>query len=158
MASCARRLRFQRLGYRRRILQERRRSAAAVDAIIGRQREIAAVGSALARLRQGAGGVLWIEGDVGAGKSAVLDILSVQASAIGRLVLHGGGDDLTAAFPLRMMTDCLGIPRHSPNSDAAAIWGLIYGVVSAGESACRIVGASARMLDLTRRLCADRAG
>ena len=81
--------------------------------LAGRDRELAAVGELITALTGGRGGLAWIRGEPGIGKSALVDAVTARAAAVGCQVFRGSGDELAQAFPLRLMADCLGISERS---------------------------------------------
>src|ERR1700742_2303097 len=91
--------------------------------LAGRDRELAAVGELITALTGGRGGLAWIRGEPGIGKSALVDAVTARAAAVGCQVFRGSGDELAPAFPLPLMADCLGISERSadPRGPAGAV-------------------------------------
>lgn len=89
--------------------------------LLGRQRQLADFAALLDGLAAGRGGLLWIRGDAGIGKTSLLRACEEQASSTAR-VLHGRGweDASTPAFWLwtQVLRDAAG-GQH----DLAAAWG-----------------------------------
>lgn len=123
--------------------------------IVGRATELAQVAALLAELRAGRGGIVWIEGEPGIGKSTLIDVLVTEARAALFAVFRGAGDELMEAFPLRLMAECLETTINSPDPARVEIARLLRGEAGAG-SFDPVLAASERMLELVDRSCADR--
>src|ERR1700760_1575247 len=81
---------------------------------VGRERELAVLRSAVEGLNDGAGSVIWVEGEPGIGKS------SLVAEALADRDPRGGtgwgmADQLTERLPLRVIRDCLQLRPGSPD-------------------------------------------
>ena len=79
-----------------------RRRALADPGFVGRAPEISALETELAQTVAGSGGLVFLEGESGAGKSRLLDELARLASGRGFLVLRGYGEDRTASRPFQI--------------------------------------------------------
>ena len=117
------------------------------------------LGRSLERLAGGSGGLLWVEGEPGIGKSVLAGFLAERASAGGAGVLQAAADELMSGFPLRLMAGCLGVSRWSgSSSDVDAVRIEIAGLLRGDSDGRRVVdpvlAAGERMLDLVDRLCA----
>jgi DNA-binding CsgD family transcriptional regulator len=129
--------------------------------LLGRAGESAALEHALERLAEGRGGLLWVEGEPGIGKSALAGLLAESASALGVGVLKATADELMSEFPLRLMAGCLGVSRR-PDASAdvdgarAEIAGLLRGGADHRRVSDPVLAAGERMLDLVDRLCTRR--
>jgi DNA-binding NarL/FixJ family response regulator len=126
---------------------------AAGNEIVGRVPELSAVDRLVADVVDGRGNLIWVQGEPGIGKTALVNAALARASARGCHVLRGGGDELMEPFPLRLMADCLGITGRSPDPAAAQIASLLRG--ESGGAADPVVAAAERMLEMVDRLCAD---
>ncbi|GAA2686628.1 MULTISPECIES: BTAD domain-containing putative transcriptional regulator [Actinosynnema] len=84
----------------------------------GRARELAALRAAVAEVVAGRGGAVWVEGEPGIGKSALLDV-----ALDGRDVQLGWarGDELGGRFPLRVVLDCLDVSPCSADPRRVAL-------------------------------------
>jgi len=122
--------------------------------LIGRDAQLGSVRALADGLRSGRGGVLWIEGEPGIGKTAMVDELSARVRESGGAVLRAGGDELMEAFPLRLMAACLGVSGHAQDDARREIAGLLRGGDGASGAADPILAAAERMLELVDRLCA----
>jgi DNA-binding CsgD family transcriptional regulator/tetratricopeptide (TPR) repeat protein len=80
---------------------------------VGRGRELAVLGAAIDALGRGEGTVVWVEGEPGIGKSALVAEALAAASEPGWDVGWGEADQLTARLPLRVMQECLQVRRSS---------------------------------------------
>ena len=77
---------------------------AAADALVGRERELARLDRALAGLADGTGGLWWISGEAGIGKSRLVEWLAERAAERDRRVAWGlsweaGGAPLSPISP-----------------------------------------------------------
>jgi diguanylate cyclase (GGDEF)-like protein/PAS domain S-box-containing protein len=79
-----------------------RRRALADPGFVGRHRELAAMETELIEAAGARGGVVFLEGESGSGKSRLLDELARRAAARGFLVLRGYGEDRTASQPFQL--------------------------------------------------------
>jgi len=79
---------------------------------VGRERELAILGSAIEGLRAGVGSVVWIEGEPGIGKSSLVTE-AMAAYDPGADVNWAMADELTSRLPLRVMLDCLQVTPSS---------------------------------------------
>ncbi|MER5884211.1 AAA family ATPase [Streptomyces sp. NPDC001941] len=74
----------------------------------GRDEEGRRLDALLRAAASGSGGAVLVEGEPGAGKSALLARLRGDAHRSGYHVLHGTADELGRRFPLAAVLDCLG--------------------------------------------------
>ena len=138
--------------------------------LVGREAQIAAATGLVDALLLGRGGVLWIDGGPGMGKTALVDVLAARAERRGATVLRAAGDELMEDFPLRLMAACLGVSGRSGDPARAEITGLLRGGSpfvprarrgegEAGDGAEQagdpFLAARERMLALVERLCAQ---
>lgn len=91
------------------------------DVWVGRDEELAILRAAIEALGRGAGSVVWVEGEAGIGKSAMVAAVLDAARDSGYEVLCGTADQLSQRFPLGVMVDCLQIRTGSPDPRRAAI-------------------------------------
>ncbi len=89
--------------------------------LLGREAESAAVQDAIEDLSAGRGRALWVEGELGIGKSTLLDAALARAEAAGHQVAHAVADELGTRFPLRPALDSLGIDVRSADPRRAEI-------------------------------------
>jgi len=82
---------------------------------------MAVLGAAIDALTRGEGGVLWVEGEPGIGKSALVAAGAEAARECGYDVLWGVADQLSQRFPLRAVVDCLQVRAGSADPRRAEI-------------------------------------
>lgn len=119
--------------------------------LVGREPELAALGELVRMVAGGTGGIGWVRGEPGIGKSALVDAVAGQARAAGCAVYRGTGDELAQAFPLRLMADAFGVSIRSADPAAVAIAQLLRGE---GTAADPVLAAGERLLEHVDRLCA----
>ena len=136
------------------------------DLLVGREAQLAAATGLLDALLLGRGGVLWIDGQPGMGKTSLVDALATQAERRGVTVLRAAGDELIADFPLRLMAECLDVSGRSADPARTEIAALLRGGAPSawpGEDAAErdaaragdpLLAARERMLALVEELCA----
>ncbi|MEV8437900.1 BTAD domain-containing putative transcriptional regulator [Actinosynnema sp. NPDC051121] len=126
--------------------------------LVGRDVELAAVRRVVDDVTTGAGRLLWIEGEMGIGKSALMGALLAQAVRAGHQVAHAVADELGSRFPLRLVLDCLGVETHSPDPRRAATARALRQERPAGSifaDSDPVFGAVDRLVALVEQLCAD---
>ena len=121
--------------------------------VVGRNAQLATLGRLVDRAAEGRGGLAWIEGELGIGKSALADAVAARAEAAGHRVLRGTGDELMQPFPLRLMAECLRISARSTDPAVAEIAALLRGGDDQLGAAGPVLAAGERMLELVDRLC-----
>ncbi len=110
----------------------------------------------VAGVAAGRGGVVWVEGEPGIGKSALVAEGLARAEDLGCAVFWGVADPLRARFPLGVMLDALRVDSRSSDDTRAEIARLLRGegmgaVFPAGDA---MSAAAERVLVLVDRLCA----
>ncbi len=75
--------------------------------MLGRQRELTAIDTALKRHADGAAVTLWMRGEAGIGKTRLLEELRARADARGHLVLTGRGAEFERDIPFGVWIDAL---------------------------------------------------
>jgi hypothetical protein len=117
---------------------------------VGREQEFAVLRAAAESLGRGEGTVVWVEGEPGIGKSAlVAEALAVDDQP-GWDVGWGGADQLTR-LPLRVMRDCLQVRSDSPDPRRAHAANLMHGRLSEGDASANGIEI---LLTLADELCA----
>jgi len=129
-------------------------SGISADVLVGRVAELSELDRRVALLAEGCGGLVWVEGEPGIGKSALANAVRDRASDSGAAVLRGGGDELLQGFPLRVMAECLGVSGRSADAARVEIDGLLRGSGGGSGTVDPVLAAGERMLDLVDRLCA----
>jgi DNA-binding CsgD family transcriptional regulator len=94
---------------------------------VGRGHELAVLGAAIDALGRGEGTVVWVEGEPGIGKSALVAEALAAVNEPGWDVGWGEADQLTARLPLRVMQDCLQVRSSSPDPRRARAASLLRG-------------------------------
>ncbi|HEV2374141.1 MAG TPA: AAA family ATPase [Streptosporangiaceae bacterium] len=122
--------------------------------LIGRDAEWLVLSGALDQLTGGAGRMVWLEGEPGIGKSALVDALVAEATARRVTVLRGAGDEATQLLPLYLVAECVGVSAGSPGTVRAEIAELLGGGRGAGVLD-PVLAASERVLELVDRLCSE---
>ncbi|WP_167406230.1 BTAD domain-containing putative transcriptional regulator [Amycolatopsis thailandensis] len=85
---------------------------------VGRAAELSRLRSAITGVEQGRGGVLWIEGAAGVGKSA----LAAEALAGARCAVGiGVADEFSPEAPFRLVLECLGVRLTAADPRRAAL-------------------------------------
>jgi DNA-binding CsgD family transcriptional regulator len=125
-------------------------------ALVGRERELAVLAGLVGELGAGRGGAVWVEGEPGIGKSALLTAgLAEAARSVGE-VFWTSPVEVGGRFPLRMMLDALRIgPRSTDDARAeiaAVLWGQGGGRLAAPVDASGT--AAEQMLVFLDRMCA----
>jgi DNA-binding CsgD family transcriptional regulator len=123
------------------------------DPVVGRSTQLSTLDSVLADVHRGAGRAVWLDGDPGVGKSALVDVLVARADALGWTTLWARGDRLAQPFPLRLAADCLRPRPDSPDPARARLAQLILGPTGIGVLD-PVLAATELILELVDRLCA----
>jgi DNA-binding CsgD family transcriptional regulator/tetratricopeptide (TPR) repeat protein len=126
--------------------------------LVGRDTQLQRLHELLADVSQGRGGVAWIEGEPGIGKSALLTAGLAGAEAAGCQLLMAACDELSQRLPLRVMLDCLWVHGRSRDPRRAEIAQFLDPPAGAGGgfgTPAPISAAVERLLGLVDRLCAD---
>jgi DNA-binding CsgD family transcriptional regulator/tetratricopeptide (TPR) repeat protein len=100
---------------------------------VGRENELVVLRAAVEALGRGEGTVVWVEGEPGIGKSALVTEALAAAAQPGWDVGWGGADQLTR-LPLRVMQDCLQVRPGSPDPRRAHAAGLLRDRPSDGDA------------------------
>jgi len=123
---------------------------------VGREAEVTALQDLVSDVAAGRGGLAWVEGEPGIGKSALVSQGLSKAVTAGCAVLTAPADRLRQQFPLGVMLDLLRVDTRSADGDRKQIVRFLRGdgmgeVVSARNT---IAVAAERLLGLVDRLCA----
>ncbi|WP_330275176.1 AAA family ATPase [Lentzea sp. NBC_00516] len=123
--------------------------------LIGRVSEIAAVRTAVTSVTRGTGGVLWLEGEQGIGKTAVLN--EALADARGCQLAWVTADEFGQVVPLRALVDGLDVTRLSPDPRRASLAATVRRVElsTTAQDSSGTVAAVDGVLALVGQLCED---
>ena len=130
----------------------------AVDAVewVGRARELATLTVAVEALRRGKGSVIWVEGEPGVGKSALVAQALALADDPKWDIGWATADSLSERLPLRVMQDCLGVRPGSDDPRRARAAGVLrdgrLGLFADGDTPTAGIE---ELLTLADKLCAD---
>ncbi|XVS67716.1 BTAD domain-containing putative transcriptional regulator [Actinosynnema sp. CA-299493] len=123
--------------------------------LLGRDREVDVVRRVVGELAEhGRGGHVWLEGEPGVGRTAVLAALLAEAGGRGCQVAWGVADELGAGFPLRVVLDCLEISASSPDPRRAAVAEVLLDTTAEVDLDSE-QDAVERLVSLVSELCAD---
>jgi DNA-binding SARP family transcriptional activator len=131
--------------------------ARVAPALVGRDAELAGVHALVADVAAGRGGCLWVEGEMGIGKSALVAAALAAAERAGCQLGHAVADELGQRFPLRLVLDALGVDTDSPDPRRAALATALHdrpgqAVLAGGDP---VIGAIDQVVTLVKTLCAD---
>ncbi|RSM77653.1 SARP family transcriptional regulator [Kibdelosporangium aridum] len=129
------------------------------DVFVGRSNELSALRNRLADALHGTGAAVWVEGESGIGKSALLSAALGDAADRGGQLLWAAGDEVGRRFPLGLITSCLGVEVRSSDPRRVAV----AESLRAGESGNSqqwhpedpLLAAVEQLIDLVDQLCAD---
>ncbi|TCO52868.1 DNA-binding SARP family transcriptional activator [Actinocrispum wychmicini] len=88
---------------------------------VGRVAERALLRERVAEVQAGRGGVVWIEGEAGIGKSELLAVALSDVDGRGPQLGWAVADQLSRRFPLRVVHECLGLDRGADQPVHAAV-------------------------------------
>ncbi|WP_433260207.1 BTAD domain-containing putative transcriptional regulator [Actinosynnema sp. CS-041913] len=127
--------------------------------LLGRDAELAIVRGLVEDVSVGRGRAVWVEGELGIGKSSLVDAALAGAAAAGHQVAHAVADELGTRFPLRPALHCLGVDARSADPRRAEVAQALRGRRAAGESIYAGGDPTALAIDrlvmLVEQLCAD---
>src|SRR5262249_10095885 len=114
---------------------------------MGRDEELTALRAVVAAVAEGRGGTVWLEGEPGVGKSALIGSVLAEARERQCQAYRAVGDVLGQQLPLRALTDALG-SRLSGEAGLLDVGGWV-------EREGAVAAAVERLLALVDRLCAN---
>src|SRR5579864_3605042 len=122
---------------------------------VDRSEELAILRDGVEALRRGEGAVVWVEGEPGIGKSALIAEALADVSELGWDIGWGMADQLTERMPLSVMQDCLQVRPNSPDPRRAHAAGLLrsqrLGLLADGDASVTGVEVLVALVD---ELCA----
>lgn len=89
--------------------------------LAGRERELQSIRSLIQNAERGNGGAVWIVGEPGIGKSALLDAFEQDGRDRGFQVLRGAARQLETGLPFAAIGSCLGIDGPAPPAAALRV-------------------------------------
>ena len=95
------------------------------EVFVGREDETRLLREAIADLGQGVGRSLWLEGEPGIGRTALLAEALAEAQAAGVKPAYAAADALDQRFALRPLLDALGVHSLSDEDPVEAVLGLV---------------------------------
>jgi DNA-binding CsgD family transcriptional regulator len=122
---------------------------------IGRDDELERLRHLLHGAMDGAGRSVWIEGEPGIGKSALLRSFLTEAASLGCRIRMATAEEFGRRIPLHTMLDCLGVEPGSDDPELREIADLLSCDGTAGRPADPVAAATERLLGLADRLSAD---
>jgi DNA-binding CsgD family transcriptional regulator len=129
-------------------------------ALVGREHELALAAPRLDALASGRGGLLWIEGEAGIGKTALAEEIGRRATELGALSLRGWGEEL-CPLPQRLRAAhprASARPRTADSTDARILDEIaaLLGSERCAPGAVDPVRIAERVLDIADRRSARR--
>jgi hypothetical protein len=123
--------------------------------LVGRDEELALLRGLVARVVAGAGGVVWVEGEPGIGKSALIAAGLSESERSGCQVFWGSAAELQLV-PLQVLVDAMRVGRGSADTVRAPLAALLRGEGLIGAVTPRDMAAmlAEQILILVDRLCA----
>src|SRR6478752_2518900 len=89
--------------------------------LAGRERELGSIRGLIQDAARGRGAALWISGEPGIGKSALLDAFERECRRLGVRVLRGAARQMETGLPFAAIGSCLGLDAPEPTDAAARI-------------------------------------
>ena len=125
--------------------------------LAGRERELGSIRGLIQDASRGRGAALWIAGEPGIGKSALLDAFERECRRLGVRVLRGAARQMETGLPFAAIGSCLGLDAPEPTEAAARIGEALRGGdgADADIAAYRELVVIELILDLVEQWCAD---
>ncbi|HWO68405.1 MAG TPA: BTAD domain-containing putative transcriptional regulator, partial [Umezawaea sp.] len=124
----------------------------ALEPLVGRHRELGLLRRAVTDVAGGRGGVLWLEGEPGIGKSSLLE---AGLAGAGARVAQAAADELGSRFPLRVVLDALDVSITSPDPRRVELAQDLLAATGDHDAAGDpVLTAIDRLVELVRELCA----
>ncbi|HYQ67550.1 BTAD domain-containing putative transcriptional regulator [Actinophytocola sp.] len=140
-----------------RVPAPRRETTRVAPGLVGREPELARVRALVDDVAAGAGRCLWLEGEMGIGKSALVATALAWAESAGCQIAHAAADELGQRFPLRLVLDALGVDTDSPDPRRATVATTLRDraaqpMLAGGDPVVALID---ELLTLVKTLCAD---
>ncbi|GAA3436918.1 BTAD domain-containing putative transcriptional regulator [Kutzneria kofuensis] len=126
------------------------------DGFVSRAMEVARMQAMVADVAAGTGGVIWLEGEPGIGKSSLLAAGLAGAEEAGCQLGWAVADELGQRFPLRTILDCLDVDRRSADPRRAELADSLHSPANGLlPGADPVTAAVDRLLAFVETLCED---
>ena len=126
------------------------------DGFVSRAMEVTRMQAMVAAVAAGTGGVIWLEGEPGIGKSSLLAAGLAGAEQAGCQLGWSVADELGQRFPLRTILDCLDVDRRSTDPRRAELADSLHGPANALlPGADPVTAAVDKLLAFVEGLCTD---
>jgi DNA-binding CsgD family transcriptional regulator len=124
--------------------------------LVGRDADVDVLCRMLGDVAAGQGGVAWVEGEPGVGKSALLSEALAGAPALGCQLYAAAADEAHQRFPLRVMLECLRIDTAADDWRVAELADVVRAESRSdvGWVGDPLATASERLLGLVEERCA----
>jgi DNA-binding CsgD family transcriptional regulator len=122
--------------------------------LVGRDEAVAALDELVHGVARGRGGAVWVVGEPGIGKSALLDAGFAAAEPLGCQVFRASADELGQRFPLRVLLDCLRVTPAATDAGRQEILAVLRSGGPANPAGDPLPAVVDRLLELVDRLCA----
>jgi DNA-binding CsgD family transcriptional regulator len=129
---------------------------AAGGVLVGRDSELAMLGTLVARAARGRGAVALIEGEPGIGKSALVRAALAEETAPRCQVFWGAGDELGQALPLLPFLEGLRVREPSASPRRKSILALLRGELAADRGTDVAAALAEQLLALIAEQCAEQ--
>jgi DNA-binding CsgD family transcriptional regulator len=133
---------------------------------VGREAELALLGGFVAQVGEGTGGAVWVGGDPGIGKSALIAMGLAAAENQGCRVYSATAHEQSPIFPLHVLLEAVGVVGSHPlvevvesgpdpiSASRAEIAGLLYRHAELLTPRDSVAAVAERLVALVHRLCA----
>jgi DNA-binding SARP family transcriptional activator/tetratricopeptide (TPR) repeat protein len=140
-----------------RVPTPRRKRTRVAPVLVGREPALDRVRALVDDVTAGRGRCLWLEGEMGIGKSALVATALAWAEAAGCQIAHAAADELGQRFPLRLVFDALGVDTESSDPRRAAVAVSLHDL--AGQpllgNGNPVVAVVDQLVTLVKTLCMD---
>ncbi len=123
-------------------------------ALVGRDEQLTRLDELVAEVAAGRGRAVWVEGEPGIGKSALLEAALAGVEQAGCQLFRAAAHELSQRFPLRVLLECLQVSDESQDRERADIAALLCGAGAGVAGSDPVAPASERLLALVDQLCA----
>ncbi|MFD9888074.1 BTAD domain-containing putative transcriptional regulator [Amycolatopsis sp. NPDC059027] len=132
----------------------RRRQTGENTTFVGRENELALLRGLVEDVRDGRGGMAWVEGEFGIGKSELLATALSTAPDQGCQLGWAIADELSGRIPLQVMLACLGIDKATGDPTRSALTFDLFEQRDTGQDRDPALATVGRLLALIDELCA----